>query len=91
MMSVGFLAAYPEFETAGAELISAKLTEAAAQIDPTIWLHLTDVGHGLLTAHLLAIAPGGQQARMLEKSGTTTYKLQFDELREAVTCAIRVF
>lgn len=85
-----FFARYPEFVAKGfgsnAALVSAILAEAAVQLSAPVWGPLYDAGHGLLTAHLLAISPFGQQARMAAKDGVTTYWRRYQQLVETVAC-----
>ncbi len=68
-----FLAAYPEFGESSPALVAAKLAEAELQVDAAVCGAQTDIMHGLTTAHLLALSPFGQNARMVSKEGTTTY------------------
>jgi Protein of unknown function (DUF4054) len=85
-----FFARYPEFVARGfgsnAALVGAVLAEAAVQLSRPVWGPLYDAGHGLLTAHLLAISPFGQQARMAAKDGVTTYWRRYQQLVEMVAC-----
>lgn len=89
-----FKSTYPEFDSAGDALITIALADAAEELgDPDVepWLGLYDRGHGLLTAHNLAIAPSGKMARLDPKSPVTTYWTKYQALREQVTCGMRVF
>ena len=86
MSPTAFLARYPEFARAGLPLVEAVLGECAARLDVGTWGTLFDAGHGLLTAHTLALSPFGQAARMAPKDGVTTYWRQYDELLRIVSC-----
>lgn len=81
-----FLARYPEFQKAGTALVQSVLAEAATQLDQGVWGNLYDAGHGACAADILALSPFGQQARMVPKSGTTTYRRRFEELQKTVAC-----
>jgi hypothetical protein len=92
ILLAAFRVAFPEFGANVADaLINAKLADAANQIDPELYGPTTDQAHGLLTAHLLALAPGGQMARLKSDSSKSTYGEQFNALRDAAACGIRVF
>lgn len=84
----GFRVAFPEFQTAPDYLVNGKLGLAALRIAPDVWGDRTNEGHGLLTAHLLALSPYGQQARLISKDGTTLYGVQYQKILEAVTCCL---
>lgn len=86
-----FRAQYPEFEKCPDPLATAFLNDAAGQIDSTVWGIHTDRGHGLLTAHLLSMAPNGQFARLESDKAQSTYGVQYEKLRNTVACAIRTF
>jgi Protein of unknown function (DUF4054) len=81
-----FFARYPEFVPAGGALANACLLEAAATIDQATYGNLYDTAQGALAAHLLAISPAGQMARLVAKDGSTTYRKRFLELQRAATC-----
>lgn len=85
---VGFRTGFPEFNTAPDYLVNSKLTLAAARLDAGVWGDRLSEGHGLLTAHLLALSPYGQANRLVAKDGTTTYGNQYDKLVEIVTCLL---
>lgn len=67
------------------------LDAAASRIDPVVWDSMTNEGHAYLTAHLLALAPNGQFARLKNDNGSTTYGEEYKRLRDQVSCGIRVF
>lgn len=68
-----FLIKFPEFKLATLELIQAHLDDALLQIDATVWGDKVELGQGYLAAHTLALSPFGQQARIQNKDGVTTY------------------
>lgn len=87
-----FRVKYPEFASASDDtFIQVFLDAAADRIDSDYWGKYYDQAHGLLAAHLLAIAPNGQFARLQSKDGNTTYNADFEKLRQEVTFADRVF
>lgn len=79
-----FRVAFPEFQTAVDPLVQSRLDQAGKRMDPGVWADRYEEGHGLLTAHLLALSPYGQMARMVAKDGSTTYGKQFDDLTKIV-------
>jgi hypothetical protein len=85
-----FLARFPEFEPAGRGMIRAAIEEATRGIDTEVWGDKTDDGVRWLTAHLLAISPFGQQARMVSKEGSSTYGDEHKRLMRSVTPGFRV-
>lgn len=85
-----FLARFPEFAATDLSLITATLGDAGNQIDNNVWGFLAGVGHGYLTAHMLALSPFGQAARLVAKDGTTTYQTHFNRLVRMVAPGFRV-
>jgi hypothetical protein len=87
-----FRVKYPEFASASEDtFVQVFLNAAAVRLNAAYWGDYYDQAHGLLTAHLLAIAPNGQFARLQSKDGNTTYNTDFEKLRSEVTFADRVF
>ncbi len=85
-----FLARFPEFEPAPKAMIEAALDEAERNVDVAIFGSKTDDAVRWKAAHLLAIAPFGQQARLVSKDGSTTYEKRFDKLAKSMTPGFRV-
>ena len=92
-----FLVGFPEFRQAPSALIAKKLADAQLQVDSAIWGEKTDTGVELLTAHLLAMSPFGQNVRMTipgTRNGrtepTTTYWTFFSKMMRQVTSGFRV-
>lgn len=71
---------FPEFNTAPDILVQSRLDQAEIRIDPAVWGVRAGEGQAYLAAHLLALAPGGQFARMVSDKGKTTYGSQYDEM-----------
>ena len=85
-----FLARFPEFEPATEPMIRSAIAEAINNVDASVFKTKTDEGVRWKAAHLLAISPWGQQARMVSKDGSTTYGMQFHKLARSVTPGFRV-
>lgn len=79
-----FLDQFPEFATTDTTLIDAKLFLANHELDEEVWDDQWVAGVLYLAAHLLSIAPRGQQARMQAATGETTYSKEFDRLKKTV-------
>lgn len=92
MLLAAFLISYPEFSVSQTPefLVSAKLAEALEYVDAETWGTAYDHGHGLMTAHLLALTPWGQGARLNAKTTQTTYGELFERLKKKVACGIRL-
>jgi hypothetical protein len=86
-----FRARYPEFASAPDPLLQVFLDDALTRIDTTVWGLKADMGQGLLTAHLLAIAPNGQYSRLQTDKGSTTSWVEYDKLVKEVSSMIRIF
>lgn len=85
-----FRAEYPFFASASDELVAAALSKAAQRIGAA-WGELENQGHGLLTAHILAIAPEGLSARLEDDKTKTTYIGEYLQLRDVVAIGLRTF
>lgn len=86
-----FRAKYPEFSTAPDPLVTLFLNDAAERFDTGIWGVYLDKGHGLLTAHMLQIAPNGVFSRLDTDKAESTYHKAYVDLLYQVTSCIRVF
>jgi hypothetical protein len=83
-----FFVSFPEFSATDVNLVDAKLAEAAAEIDQDVWGDRATAGHGYLAAHLLAMSPFGNAAKLVDKS-STTYEVHYKRLVRTVTAGIR--
>lgn len=90
MTRAAFLVRCPEFTDADAALVEAKLAEAERRTPSVVWGDLQDDGIACLAAHLLAISPNGQMARLVNKDGSTTYGTLRDQLASTVGGAYRI-
>lgn len=84
MTAAEFLRRFPEFQSAGVQLVVSKLTEAAARLSGETFLAPSlDVAQGYLAAHLLWTSPFGASMR-LDSAGeelTSTYWAEYERLR----------
>jgi Protein of unknown function (DUF4054) len=96
-----FRSTFPEFASAPDAQVSQQIAWAQFQIDPNVFGLQAEQAHGLLVAHALSLAPGGQQSRLDPKTlraldassalETTTYGMTFVQMRQIATVALRVF
>lgn len=85
-----FLASYPEFVRAPDVVdVEATLAKAVLNVDAEVWGDKTDEGIELTLAHMLALSPFGQMAKLLSEKGQSTYGIQLQTLKEQVSCALR--
>jgi hypothetical protein len=85
-----FKNAFSEYRKADDAEVQAKLNFARQRIDETVWGDKYDQGVMYLTAHLLAVAPAGQNAKLKpENAGNTIYKQEYTALKRAVTFGFR--
>ena len=82
-----FRANRPEFGTSAEVsdvLVQQALDKAAGQIDSGVWSTEAGEGHELLASHLLAISPFGQDAKLVNKDGSTVYSIRHEVLQKLV-------
>ena len=84
------MAEYPEFEPAPEPMVRKKIADATNNVDAAVFKTKTDQAIALKTAHMLALSPFGQQARLVSKDGATTYGIQFMALARSMTPGFRV-
>jgi hypothetical protein len=85
-----FLVLFPEFGEVDDSLVEGKLAEALRSIDADVWGDFADDGQGYLAAHLLALSPMGNAAKLVDgKKNTTTYEGHLRRLQLQVTAGIR--
>jgi hypothetical protein len=90
MTPAEFKAAFPEFATAADALVQSRLTWAEARTPEDIWGDLQDQGIGFLTAHFLAMLPGGKEMRKGERPGETMYLRERQTLQPIVSSGFRI-
>ena len=83
-----FVDRFPEFveaETAYPGMITSCIASAQRRVDETVWGSTYQDGAMMLAAHLLAISPFGQNARLVAKDGSSTYLTEFERMRDEAT------
>lgn len=81
---------FSEFRKTDDAEVQAKLNLARLSVAPSVWGDKADAGVLYLTAHLLALAPAGQNAKLKpENAGKTVYLQHFDRLKREVTFGFR--
>lgn len=87
---------FPEFNGVSDALVTAMLGAANLEIDQYVWGAMNnnatkaDQGHAYLTAHKLGTSPFGQNARMMNKDGTTTYWFNYLKLMRQKASGFRI-
>ena len=80
-----FRARHPEFANVADGLITIALADAWRRVSPAVYGTQIDRAHALTTAHDLASAPWGYQARLEgTKDGSTVYSGALQRLIEEV-------
>jgi len=86
-----FRAEYPEFHKAPDVVVVRVLAHAARRTPANIWGDLEDEGHGLLTAHLLAMRPEGKEMRLEGRDRKDSiYGIERQHLNRIVASGFRV-
>lgn len=89
-----FIARFPEFgPPADATVVGIELVNAARMVNVLLFREQTDDAIGFLTAHRMALRPGGEFARMVIKGGgvaRTPYGDQYDVMQMNVMPGDRV-
>jgi hypothetical protein len=80
-----FQQTFSEFRKTDRGEIEAKLKLARLEVASDIWGSRADAGVLYMTAHLLALAPAGQNAKLKPQNAAQTVYLQhFDRMKRAV-------
>ena len=87
-----FINHFAEFDECPVDFIQSYLDDANARIDRGEWGETKgDIGQKYLAAHMLALSPFGQQARLVAKGAmTTTYEAHYKRLLREVAGGARV-
>ena len=80
-----FRNAYSEFRKTDDGDVLAKIRLAEFEVNDAVWGDRADAGVMLMTAHMLMMAPAGQNAKLVPKDGKTIYLKQFDRTKKSVT------
>lgn len=89
--AASFLVRFPEFSNVDTTQIEARIADAAAKVNSTVWGDELDHGQALWAAHLLSLSPAGQQARLVGDTTQTTYGRAYEEAAVRLTAGMRVF
>lgn len=85
-----FRTRYPEFEQAPDTLVQACIDDAEAIIDRNFFgTTKADIAVKAYAAHLIAINPLGEYARLDKKGEKTTYLLQYEKVTRTVPAGCR--
>lgn len=80
-----FKKSFPEFRNTATELCEQKLASATLRIAERIWGDRTSEGIMYLAAHLLSMAPEGEQARLKSENRATVYERVWKDMKREVT------
>jgi hypothetical protein len=87
------IARYPEFTATVTEypdMVDACIAEAVSRISSAYFGTRTDMAVKALAAHLIAINPLGEMARIQMKDGSTTYLQDYQRIRRGISTGFRV-
>ncbi len=85
-----FKNAFFEYRKTDDEEVRAKIRFAEQRIDETVWGTKYDQGIMYLTAHLLAVAAAGKNAKLKpENAAKTVYWQEYTALKNSVTFGFR--
>ena len=79
-----FRNAYDEFRGTDDGTVLAKIRLAQFEVNDGVWGDRADAGVMLMTAHMIMMAPAGQNAKLVPKDGKTLYLKMFDRTKRAV-------
>lgn len=79
-----FKARFPEFRETDPEVVTAKLEDAQQFVAADVWGDRQAQGIQYQAAHLLAMAPLGEQAKLKKENRGTIYGDQFEQLKRIV-------
>ncbi len=85
-----FKQTFDEFRKTDDALVDAKMKLARLRVAPSVWGPKADGGVLYLTAHLLALAPAGENMKLKpENAAKTVYLIEFDRMKLEVTYGLR--
>jgi Protein of unknown function (DUF4054) len=85
-----FKLSFPEFKSTADEMVEAYLVRAATHCDAEAYLTKYEDAVLYRCAHMLALSPQGASAKLVNKDGSTTYGMHFDDIRREVAAGWRV-
>lgn len=90
VMIEDFLHRFPEFKALTKDYIEVVLDEAREEIDREVWGKHYRAGVLFLAADKIALSPVGEPARLQTDDGVTTYRREFERLRQIVSAGFLV-
>lgn len=75
----------PEFSKAPEAAIAEAIATAQAECHPSVFGAQLETAVRLYACHILATSPYGQQARLVSKTGSSTYLTQWEDLLRGAT------
>lgn len=80
MNLAAFRVRFPELAAASDTFVQAMLDDATLRCSASFWGTLHALGVGYLAAHMLALSPWGQSAKLIDKIGQSTYGIAYNQL-----------
>ncbi len=81
---------FPEFRKTADSEIESKIAIAKLRITESVWGAKTDAGVLFLSAHMVALAPAGQNAKLKpENAAKTVYWVEYRSILRSVTYGLR--
>jgi hypothetical protein len=81
---------FPEFAAADSNLVTACIADAELMVDRVYFGDKADMAVTHYAAHLIAINPLGEMARLDKKGDKTTYLLSFTAIKRSIGTGFRV-
>jgi hypothetical protein len=81
---------YPEFTSTPTTLVDASIADAELMIDRAYYRGKADMAVTAYAAHLIAINPLGEMARLDKKGEKTTYWLHYENIKRSLGAGCRV-
>ena len=81
---------FPEFTNATEALVTACIAEAELMVDRSYYGEKADMAVTHLAAHLVAINPLGEMARLDKKGDKTIYLISFEKIKRSLGAGCRV-
>lgn len=81
---------FPEFTAATEALVTACIADAELMVDRAYYGNKADMAVTWYAAHLIAINPLGEMARLDKKSDKTIYLIGFNNIKRSLGAGCRV-
>lgn len=85
-----FIERFPEFTETPSTLVDASLADAALMVDADYFGSKADMAIRYYAAHLIAINPLGEMARLDKHGEKTTYLTEFEKVKRSLGAGFRV-